>query len=165
MRRARLAQAGLLAVIGAWATVSLMGLPPLDGAELERASGPLLVFAAAGVGLYGVAVLRYARLYRRRQAELLLGLAAAFTLLAEAMVAVAFGRNWHATWWEWHLLMLIAFAVIAYTAHRQWHEERFSDLCLSRRQPGGARSASSSPTSRASRASRSGMTRARSRRC
>ncbi|MBA2580047.1 MAG: adenylate/guanylate cyclase domain-containing protein [Thermoleophilaceae bacterium] len=130
MRRARLAQAGLLAVIGAWATVSLMGLPPLDGAELERASGPLLVFAAAGVGLYGVAVLRYARLYRRRQAELLLGLAAAFTLLAEAMVAVAFGRNWHATWWEWHLLMLIAFAVIAYTAHRQWHEERFSDLYL-----------------------------------
>ncbi len=41
---------------------------------------------------------------------MLLGLAAAFVLLAEAMVAVVFGRNWHATWWEWQLLMLIAFA-------------------------------------------------------
>ena len=130
MRHARLAQAALLAVIGAWAIVSLTGLPPLDGAALERASGPLLVLAVAGVALYGIAVLRYARLYRRRPAALLLGLAGAFTLLAEAMVAVAFGRNWHATWWEWHLLMLAAFAAIAYTAHRQWHEERFSDLYL-----------------------------------
>jgi adenylate cyclase len=51
-------------------------------------------------------------------------------LLAEAMIAIAFARNWHATWWEWHLLMLVAFGIVAYAARRQWREERFSDLYL-----------------------------------
>ncbi len=46
------------------------------------------------------------------------------------MVAVAVGRNWHASWWEWHALMLAAFALVAWSVHRQWHEERFSDLYL-----------------------------------
>ena len=30
---------------------------------------------------------------------------AALVLLAEAMIAVALSRNWHLSWWEWHLLM------------------------------------------------------------
>ena len=51
-------------------------------------------------------------------------------LLAEAMAAVAFARNWHLTWWEWHLLMLVAFGAIAYSARREEAEERFSDLYL-----------------------------------
>jgi class 3 adenylate cyclase len=46
------------------------------------------------------------------------------------MVAVAVGRNWHASWWEWHVLMVAAFGVVAVTTQRQWHEERFSDLYL-----------------------------------
>jgi adenylate cyclase len=32
--------------------------------------------------------------------------------------------------WEWHLLMLLAFVVVAVAARRQWREERFSDLYL-----------------------------------
>ena len=63
-------------------------------------------------------------------APLLLAVASAFTLLAEAMVAVALARNWHASWWEWHLLMLMAFGAIAYSARREDGEERFSDLYL-----------------------------------
>ena len=51
-------------------------------------------------------------------------------LLAEAMGAIAFARNWHLTWWEWHLLMLAAFGAIAYSARREEVEERFSDLYL-----------------------------------
>jgi adenylate cyclase len=54
----------------------------------------------------------------------------AFVLLAEAMVAVAFARNWHASWWEWHALMLAAFALIALAARAQGPGERFSDLYL-----------------------------------
>jgi class 3 adenylate cyclase len=46
------------------------------------------------------------------------------------MTAVAFARNWHATWWEWHLLMLAAFGAIAYSAWREDPEERFRDLYL-----------------------------------
>jgi class 3 adenylate cyclase len=51
-------------------------------------------------------------------------------LLIEAMVAVALSRSWHASWWEWHVLMLIAFVVVAWTARAQWREERFADLYL-----------------------------------
>jgi class 3 adenylate cyclase len=39
-------------------------------------------------------------------------------------------RSWHASWWEWHVLMLIAFGAIAYSARREEGEERFSDLYL-----------------------------------
>ena len=121
----------LLAVMLAWGALSLAGRPPLDGpAAPERASGPLLVLAVAGIAFYGLAVVRYLKLYRRRRSGMLLGMVAAFALLAEAMVAVAFGRNWHASWWEWHGLMLAAFALVAWSVHRQWHEERFSDLYL-----------------------------------
>jgi adenylate cyclase len=56
--------------------------------------------------------------------------ASACVLLAEALVAIAFARSWQASWWEWHVLMLIAFGAIAYSARREEGEERFSDLYL-----------------------------------
>ena len=129
--RAGALQNGLVALMVLWGVVSVAGLPPLDDPTApERVSGPLVMVAAAGVTLYAVAVVRYLGLYRRRPSPMLLGMVGALALLAEAMVAVAFGRNWHATWWEWHVLMVVAFAVVAWSAHRQWHEERFSDLYL-----------------------------------
>jgi class 3 adenylate cyclase len=131
MRRSQQLQWALIGLMVVWGTVSLAGVPPLDDPSApERASGPLVVLAVAGVALYALAVIRYVDLYRRRPSSMIVGMVAAFALLAEAMVAVAFGRNWHATWWEWHLLMLGAFALVAWSAHREWHEERFSDLYL-----------------------------------
>jgi len=53
-----------------------------------------------------------------------------FALLAEAIVVIAWARNRHASWWEWHLLMLGSFLLIAETARSEWHEERFSALYL-----------------------------------
>ena len=132
MRHARLAQNGLIGLMLVWAVASLASVPPLDDPSApERASGALLIPSVAAVGLYGFAVVRYLGLYRRNPSNMLLWMAAAFTLLAEAMIAVALGRSWHATWWEWHLLMLLAFSLVAWSAHRQWHEERFSGLYLS----------------------------------
>ncbi len=64
----------------------------------------------------------------RAARQLVLGFTLAFVLLAEAMVAIAFGRNWQASWWEWHVLMLTAFALIAVMAHREGPEERFGRL-------------------------------------
>jgi class 3 adenylate cyclase len=46
------------------------------------------------------------------------------------MVAIVVSRNWHLSWWEWHLLMLAAFGVIAWSAHNEEAAERFSDLYL-----------------------------------
>ena len=130
-RRASAIRAVLLAAMLLWGALSLAGAPPLDGPGApERASGPLVGLAVAGLALYGLAAVRYLALYRRRRSGMLLGMVAAFALLAEAMVAVAFGRNWHASWWEWHGLMLAAFALVAWSVHRQWHEERFSNLYL-----------------------------------
>jgi class 3 adenylate cyclase len=56
---------------------------------------------------------------------------AAWILLAEAMVAVAFARSWHVSWWEWHLLMAVAFGLVAYTALRERRRgEVFAGLYL-----------------------------------
>ena len=46
------------------------------------------------------------------------------------MVVIAWARNWRVSWWEWHLLMLLAFVVITLAARGEWHEERFSALYL-----------------------------------
>ena len=60
----------------------------------------------------------------------MLAVAASLVLLAEGMFAVAVARNWHASWWEWHVLMLTAFAVVAITARRVPPAERYGDLYL-----------------------------------
>jgi adenylate cyclase len=105
-----------------WAGISLATLPPLD--EPIDDPGPLLLglFAAGGL-VYGVAAVGYLRLYRLRARQLLLAAVAAFVLLAEAMLAIALGQNWHLTWWEWHLLMLVSFGLVAHSAWREWQEE------------------------------------------
>jgi adenylate cyclase len=124
----RLALFGLMAL---WAAASLAQIAPLnDPMPPESGSTPLTVLAIAGLALYGYAALRYARLYTRRRSAIVLAIITAFVLLAEAMVAVAFARNWHASWWEWHVLMLTAFALIALAARAQGPSERFSDLYL-----------------------------------
>jgi class 3 adenylate cyclase len=129
MRHARTAQILLVAVLAGWGALSLLGAGPLGGTgRPERASGPLVGLALLGVGLYAWAVVGYWRLWRRRRSALVLGVACAWVLLAEATLAVAAGRDWHASWWEWHLLMLAAFALIAVAAQREWHEERFAGL-------------------------------------
>jgi adenylate cyclase len=129
--RARLLRGSLLALMALWAAASLAGVPPLhDPTPVERASGALIGPAVIAMVLYGVAVAGYLRDYARRRAPLVLHISVAFALLAEAAFAVAFARNWHATWWEWHLLMLAAFALVAYSARREWRDERFSPLYL-----------------------------------
>ena len=132
-------RAALLAVMAAWAAATIAGLPPLDRVtEVERASGPITALAVAAALLYGFAALRYLSLARRRRALLPLAVATGFVLLAEAIVATALARNWHASWWEWHLLILAGFAIVAWAARREWREERFASL-YTERTAGGRR--------------------------
>ena len=124
LRRQALLRGGLFALLVGWAVVSLLGLPPLDSPLPEEASrGPLTAMAVAGVALYALASARYFRLHRRRPSVILIAVITAFALLAEAMIAVALARNWHASWWEWHLLMAFAFAFVYYSAHVQYARE------------------------------------------
>ena len=124
LRRQALLRGGLALVMTGWAVVSLFGLPPLDAPLAEEASrGPLTVMAVAGVALYVLAAARYWRLHQRRPSVVLIAILTAFALLAEAMVAVVVARNWHASWWEWHLLMAFAFAFVYYSVHVQYARE------------------------------------------
>ncbi len=122
----------LLALMALWAVASLAQLPPLqaDQAVPEQAGGVLGVLAVPAIALYAVAAVRYLRLWLARPSVMLLSMLSAFVLLAEAMVAVVFARNWQLSWWEWHLLLLAAFGLVALGARLQWHEERFADLYL-----------------------------------
>ena len=72
------------------------------------------------IGLYAFASLRTYRLYRQRGGTILLTIAVALVLLAEAMIAVVVSRNWQLSWWEWHVLMLAAFGLIALGAREEY---------------------------------------------
>jgi adenylate cyclase len=131
LRFAPTALAALAAAVLVWALISLAELPPLDAPlAQEQLDGWQLSLAGVGLALYSLAAGGYLRLYRRRSARFVIAVTVAFALLAEAMIVIAWARNWHASWWEWHLLMLGSFLLIAETARSEWHEERFSALYL-----------------------------------
>jgi class 3 adenylate cyclase len=129
LRTARILRLGLLLLMVVWAALSLWRLPPFDeGIGPERASGALLVAAIVGTGLYLGAAVFYFRLWSRRGGLLPAAMTAALVLLAEALVAVTVAPNWFLSWWEWHLLLLAAFVLVAWGAQQSWHEERFAGL-------------------------------------
>jgi class 3 adenylate cyclase len=136
MRRQALLRGAVFALLVAWAAYSLSGLPPLDRVLTPgEARGPLYTLGALGVPLYSFAAVRYLALFRRRPGPMPLAVTAAFALLAEAMIAIAFGRNWHASWWEWHVLMAVAFGIVAAAARLEYRRRRsgaavFKDLYL-----------------------------------
>ena len=113
--------AGLLGLMALWGVLSLAGLPPLDGPPpATEGVGLLAVLGVVSVGLYGFAAWRTYRLYRQRGGTVLLTIAVAMILLAEAMIAVVVSRNWQLSWWEWHVLMLAAFGLIALGAREEY---------------------------------------------
>ncbi|MGH3716426.1 MAG: adenylate/guanylate cyclase domain-containing protein [Micromonosporaceae bacterium] len=131
VRLARRVRLGLLVLMALWLVASLAQLPPLHSVGVpEQAGGILTVLAVPAIGLYAWAAVRYLLLWRHRPSLMLLAMLVAFVLLAEAMLAVVFARNWQLSWWEWHVLMLAAFALVAAGARAQWREERYADLYL-----------------------------------
>ncbi|WP_052665299.1 adenylate/guanylate cyclase domain-containing protein [Nitriliruptor alkaliphilus] len=119
-RRLRAAVFALLAV---WAAASLAQVPLLDRPPPDEMPVGLRLLAGLAVLLYAYAAVRYLALYRERRRVLPLAVAVAWILLAQAMIAVVFARNWHATWWEWHVLMAAAFGVIFLAARREYRRE------------------------------------------
>ncbi|MFL5685003.1 MAG: adenylate/guanylate cyclase domain-containing protein [Chloroflexota bacterium] len=113
---------GLIGLMVLWGALSLLRLPPLDGPPPPTEGvGLLTVLGVVAVALYAFASWRTYRLYRQRGGPILLTISVALILLAEAMVAVVVSRNWQLTWWEWHVLMLAAFGLIALGAREEYH--------------------------------------------
>jgi adenylate cyclase len=121
VRRERWIRVGVLILLAGWAAWSLTSLPPLDAPlPPSDATGPLVGFAIAGGVLYAVAAWRYYELFKRRPSFVLVSIIVAWVLLTEALLAIAFARNWHATWWEWHVLMCAAFLLVAASVRREY---------------------------------------------
>jgi class 3 adenylate cyclase len=124
LRHRYLLPGALAALVLAWGADSLLDLPPLSRVPVvEESRTYLLVLAGPAVALFAVAALRYFLVYRRRPAVVLMSVLTAWALLAESMVAMVLARNWHLSWWEWHLLMAAGFGLVAYSAHVQYRRE------------------------------------------
>ncbi|MDF5754443.1 adenylate/guanylate cyclase domain-containing protein [Spongiactinospora sp. TRM90649] len=120
---ARSLRAGLAVLLVGWGVASLVpGLTPLSGPPPEGGAG-LGAFSLVAVVLYSAAAAMMFRLHRRRPAAMLISLITAYALLAEAMVAGMSKHNWHLSWWEWHLLLTLAFVFVAYSAYLQFRRE------------------------------------------
>jgi class 3 adenylate cyclase/membrane protein CcdC involved in cytochrome C biogenesis len=131
MERSNVLVVALVGVLVLWGVVSLTETWPLDAPiAAEELDGWQVTLAVAGIALFALAALGYLRLYRRRGATFVFAVTVALALLAEAMIVIAWARNWRASWWEWHVLMLLAFVAIALASRREWHEERYSALYL-----------------------------------
>ena len=125
LRHAGRLRLGLVAILVAWAVASLVGVPPLQsGSTPAEVATPFRVVALASVVLYAFAAWHFLRLLVIRRRPLLLATVVAFVLLAEAMVTVIFSRDWHVSWWEWHVLMALAFASVAIGARIEYRRER-----------------------------------------
>ena len=133
IRHRGLLRGGVLAAMAGWFGWTVANLPPFGGPNSEAATSRLLtVFAVLGTAVYAVAALRYWRLFRNRRSWLAAAVVACFVLLAQAMIGVAVTgeRKWHASWWEWHGLILLAYAVVGLAVRREWADERFRRLYL-----------------------------------
>ncbi|GAA5174068.1 hypothetical protein GCM10023321_77100 [Pseudonocardia eucalypti] len=124
LRHGRAIRAALLLVMLAWGAATLLEVPPLAGrptqAQVDALLWPLTV---VGVPLFGYAAFRCFRDYQRRYSVVLLSVLTAHLLLAEALLAIPIGHLWHLSWWLWHLLMLLGFGYVAYSAHIQYRRE------------------------------------------
>ena len=120
--RARMALLwGLIALMVIWAVFSIAQIPPLDGPPPPReGAGVLDVLSVIAVALYAFAAVRLVQFFLYRGNAILLAMAAAIVLLAEALIAILTSRNWHLSWWEWHLLLLAAFLTIALAARNEY---------------------------------------------
>jgi class 3 adenylate cyclase len=133
IRRRTSLRAAVLGTVGVWLAWTLARLPPLAGGADEAADGGFLAaIAIVGTVLYAAGAVRYWRLYRRRWNMLPAAVIACFLLLSEALVGVAVTgeRKWHASWWEWHGLIITAYVIIGVAAWREWRDERFRHLYL-----------------------------------
>jgi class 3 adenylate cyclase len=133
MRHRAKLRGAVLTAMAVWFAWTWADLPPLAGPNSEAATSTVLAaFAIVGTAAYALSAARYWQLFRHTPTLLSTSVIACFLLLAEAMIGVAVTgeRKWHASWWEWHGLIVLAYLIIGFAARREWREERFRALYL-----------------------------------
>ena len=124
LRHVQTLRIGLLALLVAWGAASLLGFPPfMSEAVPAEVAPPVRLAAILAVALYAFAAWHFLRLLSGRGRPLLVAIVCALVLLAEAMVTVVFSRDWHLSWWEWHVLMAAAFATVAWGVRIEYRRE------------------------------------------
>ncbi|GAA4101803.1 adenylate/guanylate cyclase domain-containing protein [Nonomuraea soli] len=114
----------LVGVLLLWGLASLIpDITPLSQPPNASPVSWLVWLSIPGLLLYGAAGVMMYRLYRRRPSAVLVSLLTAYALLAEAMVAGMPQLNWRLSWWEWHVLLTLAFVLVAYSAYLQFRRE------------------------------------------
>ncbi|NUR87083.1 MAG: adenylate/guanylate cyclase domain-containing protein [Nonomuraea sp.] len=107
-----------------WGAVTLVpGLTPLSEPPAASPVDWLVWLAVPGLALAGAASVMMFLLHRRRPSAMMVSLITAYALLAEAMIAGMSQYNWHLSWWEWHLLLTLAFVFVGYSAYLQFRRE------------------------------------------
>jgi class 3 adenylate cyclase len=133
IRRRSLLRTSVLAAMVVWFVWTVANLPPLSGPDSEAATNHLITaIAVAGTVMYAISAGRYWVIFRSRRNLLPITVIACFLLLSEAMIGVAVTgeRKWHASWWEWHGLIVAAYVIVGLAARREWRDERFRRLYL-----------------------------------
>jgi adenylate cyclase len=133
MRARHWLRGAVVAIVVGWAVWSLAAWPPLDRQSEEGGTNTgLKVAAALGAIAYAAAAARLWWVHRRQPSLLMTSVVACFVLLAEALVGVAIAGElrWHSAWWEWHILIVLAYLVVFSAARHEWRDERFRDLYL-----------------------------------
>ncbi|MFG1960573.1 adenylate/guanylate cyclase domain-containing protein [Nonomuraea sp. NPDC049028] len=124
MRSQHLIRGVLLGFMILWGLASLIpGLTPLSQPPLKEPVNWLVWLSLPGLGLYGAASVMMFQPHRQRPSAMLVSLITAYALLAEAMIAGMSQLNWHLSWWEWHILLTLAFVFVAYSAYIQFRRE------------------------------------------
>ncbi len=90
-------------------------IPTATTGLLGVMGNPLLaqICAAGAVGLFCTAIWRHMRRYRLAPSALVVGLLIASIFLIQAQVIQVTTIVWHASWWEYHILILGAFFAAA----------------------------------------------------
>ncbi len=84
---------------------------------------PVTAMLLVGTALSGWTTYRYLQLYRQRRTVVLLGLVTTFALLTLVILSVGLSRTWHASWWLWHALIVVAYGLLAYSIYHQFRQE------------------------------------------
>ncbi|NJN16102.1 MAG: GAF domain-containing protein [Oscillochloris sp.] len=130
--------------LGFWAIftgTALLSLPPLDQVPdpavidtplffclVGELPSPVVQWSAtvvlsAAAGLFVFAAVQHLSRLRRTPAALGWTMAGACLLLALIALNVGLARTWRLSWWQWHLLLTVAFAMLGYSVYRQYRRE------------------------------------------